>query len=94
MDGARASSSTSWREPGAAYLLALVMQLFGETLSVARTLAAVVFVLTVLSLYAVALRLLGPSRAALYGASLLAFQLLAWPSFTAYSYWDVAFAFG
>lgn len=82
----------SYPFPLAAYALALVMRLFGETVGVSRGLAAVVFAATVLALYATALRLLGRDRALVFGASLLAFKLLAWPSFTAFSYWDLAFA--
>jgi len=84
----------SYPFPAAAYLLAFVMNLFGESVAVARGLAAVLFVVTVLSLYAIALRVVGPSRAAVFGASLLAFKLIAWPSFTAYYYWDLAFCLG
>jgi len=78
--------------PGAAYLLAGAMALFGEHLSVARALAALTYVAAILSLYAVALGLLGRGRAALFGLSLLGFKFLAWPGFTAYMYADVAFA--
>jgi hypothetical protein len=84
----------SYPFPAAAYLLAFVMNLFGESVAVARGMAAVLFVVTVLSLYAIALRVLGPPRAAVFGASLLAFKLIAWPSFTAYYYWDLAFCLG
>jgi hypothetical protein len=78
--------------PGAAYLLAGAMGLFGEHLSVARALAAIVFVTSVVSLYAASLGLLGRGRAALFGLSLLSFKFLAWPGFTAYMYADVALA--
>ena len=59
-----------------------------------RILAAVVFCATVLALYAVALRVMGARRAATFGALLLVFKLVAWPSFTAFYYWDLAFCFG
>jgi hypothetical protein len=78
--------------PLATYLLAAWMGAFGEHLSVARGLATLVFAATVASLYACALPLLGARRAALFGLALLSFKYLAWPSFTAYAYWDVAFA--
>jgi hypothetical protein len=78
--------------PLATYLLAGWMGAFGEHLGAARGLAALVYAVTVASLYACALPLLGARRAALFGLSLLAFKYLAWPSFTAYTYWDVAFA--
>ena len=84
----------SYPFPGAATLLAGVMHLFGESVGVARGLAGLLFTATVLCLYAIALRLMSPGRAAAFGASLLVFKLLAWPSFTAYTYWDVSFAFG
>ncbi|MBW2384658.1 MAG: glycosyltransferase family 39 protein, partial [Deltaproteobacteria bacterium] len=76
--------------PGAHYLLAGTMALFGEHLGVARGLAACSFAALVGCLYALALRLLGRPRAALYGVSLLGFKLLAWPAFTAFFYWDLA----
>jgi hypothetical protein len=78
--------------PGAHYLLAGAMALFGEHLAVARALGGALFVGVVVSLYALALPLLGAARAALFGAALLAFKLLAWPAFTAFFYWDLAFA--
>jgi hypothetical protein len=78
--------------PAAPYLLALAMRLFGEHLSVARGLAALLFVVVLLALYAAALPVLGRARAALYGLSLLAFKFLAWPAYTAYTYSDLSFA--
>ncbi len=77
--------------PGAHYLLAGTMALFGEQLGVARGLAAGLYVALVVVLYRLALPLLGRPRAALFGVSLLAFKLLAWPAFTAFFYWDLAF---
>ena len=79
--------------PGAAYLLAFAMGIFGEHLSVARALAAIVFAGVSLSLYLAALQLLDRGRAALFGLSLLSFKFLAWPGYTAYMYADLAFAF-
>jgi hypothetical protein len=78
--------------PGAPYLLALAMALFGEQVGVARALAIGLYEVVLLALYAAALRLLDPTRAALFGLCLLGFKLLAWPAFTAYAYSDVAFA--
>jgi hypothetical protein len=77
--------------PLATYLLALWMEVFGEHLSASRGLATLVFCVTVLSLYRASLRVLEPRRAALFGLSLLSFKFIAWPSFTSYFYWDVAF---
>lgn len=80
--------------PGSAYLLALWMKLFGEHVSVARGLAAVVYCASLLALYATALALLERGRAALFALSLLSLKFVAWPSFTSYFYWDLAFCFG
>ena len=80
--------------PAAPYLLSLAFRLFGEHITVARSLAAVLFCIAVLSLYAVALRLVGRRAAALFGLSLLSFKFIAWPSFTAFNYWDTSFCFG
>lgn len=76
--------------PGAHYLLAAVMAIFGERLGVARGLATAVFCGILLALYSTALLLLDRRRAALFGASLLSFKFLAWPAFTAFFYWDLA----
>lgn len=84
----------SYPFPGAAYLLALGMRLFGEHLSVARGLAAGIYCCAILSLYLASLSLLDRRRAALFGLSLLSFKFLAWPAFTAYMYSDLSFAFG
>ena len=78
--------------PGASYLLALALALFGEHVAVARSLAALVFAVVVVSLYAAALRVVSPRRAALFGAALLGLKCLAWPAFTSFLYADVAFA--
>jgi hypothetical protein len=77
--------------PGSHYLLALTMAVFGEHLSVARFLAALVYGGIVVTLYAIALKLLDRKRAALFGLSLLGFKFLAWPAYTSYFYWDVSF---
>jgi hypothetical protein len=78
--------------PGASYLLAAAMALFGEHLAVARWLAAAVYAAVVVSLFAVARWVMAPRPALLAGVALLAFKFLAWPNFTAYLYSDVAFA--
>ena len=78
--------------PAAPYLLALAMRGFGEHLSVARGLAALLFEVALLALYAAALHLLDRPRAALFGLSLLVFKFAAWPAFTAYTYSDLSFA--
>lgn len=77
--------------PGASYLLALAFRVLGPQLAVSRGLAGLLFCVLVACLYAVATRLLSPARAALYGLCLLALKLVAWPGFTVYSYYDVAF---
>jgi hypothetical protein len=74
--------------PAAPYVLALAMRGFGEHLSVARGLAALVFEIVLLALYAASLHLLSRPRAALFGLTLLVFKFLAWPAFTAYTYSD------
>jgi hypothetical protein len=79
--------------PGASYLLALAMALFGEHLSVARWVAALVYVGILVGVWANARQLVGARRAVLVGASMLAFKFLAWPGLTAYFYFDVAFCF-
>ena len=79
--------------PGAPYLLALWMRLFGEHLSVARGLAALLYCGMLASLYFASLRVLDRPRAALFGLSLLSLKLLGWPAFTSYLYSDVSFTF-
>jgi len=79
--------------PLATYLLAGWIGVFGEHLAVSRGLATLFYLGIVASLYACARKLLGARRAALFGFSLLPLKYLAWPSFTAYVYWDVAYAF-
>jgi hypothetical protein len=78
--------------PGAPYLLAFAMGLFGEHVTVARALAVGLFEIVLLALYAASLHLLSRVRAALFGLALLGFKLLAWPAFTAYTYSDLSFA--
>ncbi len=79
--------------PGAPYLLALWMRLFGEHLSVARGLAALLYCGMLASLYFASLRVLDRPRAALFGLSLLSLKLLGWPAFTSYLHSDVSFYF-
>lgn len=79
--------------PGAYYLVALAMAIFGEHLSVARALAGAVYCGIVLSLYLAALQILDRRRAALFGLSLLSFKFLSWPAFSIYIYADVALLF-
>jgi len=78
--------------PGASYLLAFAMSIFGEHLAVARGLAGAVFCVVVLGSYASALAVLDRPRAALGGAALLALKFLAFPIFTMYFYADLAMA--
>ncbi len=81
----------AYQLPGAHYLLAGAMALFGEHLSVARWMAAGCFCAIAASLYAAALRLMDRRWAAVFGLSLLSFKFLAWPGFSAYVYWDLSF---
>ena len=76
--------------PGAAYLLALGMAIFGEHLSVARGLAGAGFTCMILSSYAAALVLVDRPRAALYGLALLSLKFLVFPNFTMFLYPDFA----
>ncbi len=80
--------------PGAPYLLAAAMSVFGEHLSVARSLAGVLYCVWVGALYLAALPLAGRSRAALFGLTLLAVKFVSWPAFSSYMYSDVSFTFG
>ena len=77
--------------PGAPYLLALGFHIFGAHLGVSRVLAALLFCVLVACLYGMATRVLTPRRAALFGICLLGMKLIAWPIFTVYSYYDLAF---
>jgi hypothetical protein len=67
------------------------MRIFGEHLAVARWMAAGCYCAIVASLYTAALQLMDRRWAALFGLSLLSFKFLAWPAFSAYTYWDVSF---
>ena len=78
--------------PGASYLLAFWMRLCGEHLSVARALGGAIYCVMVVGAYAAALPLMDRRRAALFGLSLLSFKFLAFPSYTAYFYSDLAMA--
>jgi hypothetical protein len=79
--------------PGAAYLLAGWMKVFGESINAGRWLAAFVFSLLLVGLYASAIQLLDRWRAALFGLGLLSLKFLAWPAFTAYFYSDLSLCF-
>jgi hypothetical protein len=83
----------SYHFPGATYLLAGWLAVFGETVNAARWLAAIVFSGVVLGLYATAVQLVDRQRAALFGLGLLAFKALALPAFTAFMYSDLALCF-
>ncbi len=73
------------------YLLAAAMALFGEQLAVARALAALVFGGVALCLYACALQLTTPARAACAALLFLGCKGYAWPAYSSYFYSDVAF---
>ena len=77
--------------PLAPYLLAGVMSIMGEHVSVARGVGVGVFLGILTAVYAIALPLLGRARAALLAFSLLSLKLIAWPSLTAFFYWDLSF---
>lgn len=78
--------------PGASYLLAAAFRAFGVHLAVSRVLEALLFCAMVACLYGMACRVLAPARAALFGACLLGLKVVAWPTFSVYSHYDVAFA--
>lgn len=78
--------------PGASYLLAGVMSIFGEHLAVARTLAGCFFCAMVLGVYACALALVDQRRAALCGLSLLSLKFFAFPIYTMFFYADPSLA--
>ncbi len=78
--------------PGISYLLAGAMSLFGEHLSVARTLAGSFFCAMVLGVYACALALMDRRRAALCGLSVLSLKFLAYPIYTMYFWVDPSLA--
>ena len=83
----------AYQFPGAAYLLAGWMRLFGESVNAARWLAAGVFTSLLLGLYWIARALLDRRRAALFGLGLLSIKFLGWPAFTAYMYSDLSLCF-
>lgn len=78
--------------PGVSYLLAGMMSLFGEHLSVARAIAGSFYCATVLGIYACAIALVDQKRAALCGLSLLSLKFFAFPIYTMFFYADVAVA--
>jgi len=78
--------------PGVSYLLAGMMSLFGEQLSVARTIAGAFYCATVLGVYACAIALMNPKRAALCGLSLLSLKFFAFPIYTMFFYADPSVA--
>ena len=78
--------------PGVSYLLAGVMSLAGEHLSVARALAGSFYCATVLGVYACAVALVDQKRAALCGLSLLSLKFFAFPIYTMYFYADPSVA--
>lgn len=78
--------------PGVSYFLAGMMSLFGEHLSVARGVAGSVYVATVLGVYACAIALMNPKRAALCGLSLLSVKFFAFPIYTMFFYADASVA--
>ena len=78
--------------PGVSYLLAGMMSLFGEHLSVARALAGAFYCATVVGVYACAIALVDQKRAALCGLSLLSLKFFAFPIFTMFFYADPSVA--
>jgi hypothetical protein len=78
--------------PGVPYLLAGLMSIFGEHLSVARALAGSIYCATVLGTYACAIALVDQKRAALCGLSLLSLKFFAFPIYTMFFYADVSVA--
>ncbi len=78
--------------PGVSYLLAGMMSLFGEHLSVARSVAGSIYCATVLGVYACAIALVDQKRAALCGLSLLSLKFFAFPIYTMFFYADPSVA--
>ncbi len=76
--------------PGAWYLLAGVMRLFGESVVVARTFEVAIFALAVVLAYLAARRVMSGPAAISLGIALLAAKYWAWPMWTMYFYSDVA----
>ncbi|HIK83820.1 MAG: glycosyltransferase family 39 protein [Myxococcales bacterium] len=78
--------------PGVSYLLAGFMSIFGEHLSVARGVAGAIYCVTLLGVYASAVTLMNPRRAALCGLSLLSLKFFAFPIYTMFFYADASVA--
>jgi len=78
--------------PGVSYLLAGMMSVFGEHLSVARGIAGSFYCATVLGVYACAIALVEQRRAALCGLSLLSLKFFAFPIYTMFFYADPSVA--
>ena len=78
--------------PGVSYLLAGVMSVFGEHLSVARGVAGAIYCVTLLGVYASAVAVIDPRRAALCGLSLLSLKFFAFPIYTMFFYADASVA--
>lgn len=79
--------------PGANYLLAGCMALFGDHLRVARGLAGALFCGSLLALYASALAVVDRRSAAAFALSLLSLKFLAWPMYTSFVHGDTAYFF-
>lgn len=80
--------------PAATYALALSMRIFGEHFTVARVLAAALYLVSLVGLYTAAVAVLDLRRAALFGVLVVALKPLVWPAFTLFLYSEFAFAFG
>ena len=78
--------------PGATYLVAGAMSVFGEHLAVARTVAGIFYCTMTLGVYASALTLIDQRRAALCGLSLLSLKFFAYPIYSMISYPDPSIA--
>lgn len=76
--------------PGAWYLAAAVMALFGESLLTARVLDVLIYTAMVVVSYLAVRKVIGRFPAALYGVSLIALKWWTWPVWTAYFYHDLA----
>ncbi len=79
--------------PAAVYLLAGAMRIFGETLTVARVVAAVTYTSILLASYRITLDLGGRGAAALCGLAILSLKFLAWPAFQDSLYAEVGLCF-
>jgi hypothetical protein len=78
--------------PGAWYLLAAVMSLFGKSLMTARVLNLAIYAGMVVVSYLAVRRVASAYVAAAYGVSLIALKYWAWPVWTEYVYPDLAIA--